>query len=351
MSRAQIIDRLPRLFLTRRLPDPGPALLSRAFDVRGNLEDRALSRVELLAGVQGAEAILCLILDRIDEAVLEAAGPSLRVVSNFGVGFDNIDVPAATARSILVTNTPGVLTGATADLTWALILAAARRVVEGDMLVRQGRWQGWEPSQLLGMDLEGKTLGVVGLGRIGRAVARRAVGFDMRVIYTRRSGRVPDDEVPPGSSWEHRPSLTDLLAEADIVSLHVPLVAETRHLIGAHELTRMRRTSILVNTARGPVVDEAALVEALRAGTPAVAALDVYEHEPQLSFGLAGLTNSVLLPHLGSATRETRGRMAALAVRNAEAALAGEPVPHPVNPEVLSGGPSRAGTPAGETTD
>jgi glyoxylate reductase len=336
-GRERAESRLPRLFLTRRLPDPGMSLLAEAFTVQGNLEDRALSRTEILAGVAGAEAILRR-LGRIDEAVLEAAGHSLRVVSNFGAGVDSIDVSAATARGILVTNTPGVLTGATADLTWALILAAARRLIEGDSLVRQGRWQGREADLFLGVDLPEKTLGVVGMGRIGQAVARRAVGFDMRVLYTSRSGPLPPEHVPPGAQWEHRSDLDELLAQADVVTLHLPLTAETRHLIGRRELALMRPRSILVNTARGPVVDEGALVEALRAGRPAAAGLDVYEDEPRLAPGLASLQNAVLLPHLGSATEETRGRMAALAVRNAAAALRGEPVPHPVNPEVLRDG-------------
>jgi glyoxylate reductase len=313
-------------------------LLEESFEVGGNREDRALSREEVLAGVPGTEVLLCLILDRVDDDVLAAAGPSLRVVSNFGVGFDNIDVAAATARGVLVTNTPGVLTGATADIAWALVLAAARRVIEGDALVRQGRWTGWEPFQLLGTDLEGKTLGVVGMGRIGQAVARRSLGFGMRVIYTRRSGPLEPERLPAGADWHYSESLDALLGQADVVSLHVPLGAETRHLIGARELALMKQGSILVNTARGPVVDEEALVTALRAGRPAAAGLDVYEHEPRLSEGLTQLPNTVLLPHLGSATHETRGRMAVLAVENVARALAGEVVPHPVNPAVLRDG-------------
>lgn len=328
----------PILYLTRLLPEPGPALLAEAFSVRGSHEDRSPSREELLAGVPGAQAILCLILDRIDAEVMEAAGPGLRVISNYGVGFDNIDVKAATEREILVTNTPDVLTETTADLAWALILGAARRLAEGDALVRAGGWEQWGPSFMLGWDVYGKTLGIVGMGRIGQAVARRSLGFGMRVLYTRRSGALAAAELPPAATWEYRPELHGLLAEADIVSLHVPSSAETRHLIGERELGLMKSTAILVNTARGPVVDEESLVRALRAGRPGAAGLDVYENEPRLAPGLADLPNTVLLPHLGSATRETRGRMAELAVVNAAAALRGEVVPHPVNPEVLQDG-------------
>ncbi len=323
----------PRVFLTRLIPEPGPSLLAAATRLLGTPEDRRLSREEVLAGVRGAEGILCVLTDRIDAQVLDAAGPQLKVVSTYAVGYDNIDVEAATRRGVLVANTPGVLTEATADLTWALILAASRRVVEGDAFVRAGRFTEWAPRLLLGHDVFGRTLGIVGMGRIGQAVARRAVGFGMPVLYTRRSGPLAPEEVPAGADWRHVERLGDLLSAADIVSLHVPLTPATRHLIGAAELATLRPDAVLVNTARGAVVDEAALVEALASGRVWAAGLDVYEAEPRLAAGLAGLPNVVLLPHLGSGTVETRGRMAELAVRNLLAGLRGGPVPHLVNPQ------------------
>lgn len=325
----------PRLLITRFIPDPGLPLLRGVFEVLGNVDDRALTRAELLAGIAGVEALLCTPADRVDAEVMDVAGPNLRVISNYAVGYDNIDIPAATARGILVTNTPGVLTETTADLAWALILGASRRVAEGDALVRRGDFHGIFPTFMLGCDVSGKTLGIVGMGRIGAAVARRAVGFGMPVLYTRRSGPVSGDVVPSGASWRHCASLDELLAGADIVSVHVPLSPDTRHLIGARELALMRPGSVLVNTSRGAVIDESALVAALRAGPLRAAGLDVYENEPRLAAGLADLPNTVLLPHVGSATVETRGRMAELAARNAILATRGDQVPYPVNPEVL----------------
>jgi glyoxylate reductase len=348
----------PRLFLTRRIPEPGFSLVHEAFAVTGGDEDEPLGRDRLLGGVPGADAILCLLSETIDGAVMDAAGQQLQVISNMAVGFDNIDVPAATARGILVTNTPGVLTDATADLTWALILGAARRVAEGDRMVREGRFERWGPFLLLGRAVAGSTLGIVGMGRIGQAVARRALGWDIKVLYTKARGPLAPEEVPEGARWEYRAELDDLLREADIVSLHVPLTPAnvnlhvpltpanvnlhvplepgTRHLVGARELALMRPGSYLVNTSRGAVVDEAALVEALQSGHLGGAGLDVYEREPLLEPGLAELPSVVLLPHLGSATVEARGRMAELAARNAIAAVRGERVSHMVNPEVLS---------------
>jgi glyoxylate reductase len=313
------------------------ALLRDVFDVVGGDEDRPLSRRDLLRGVADAEpvVILCLLTETIDGALMDSAGPSLRVISTMAVGVDNIDVAAATARGILVTNTPGVLTDATADLAWALILSTVRRVVEGDTMVREGRFELWSPFMLLGRSMAGATLGIVGMGRIGQAVARRALGWDMKVVYTRRSGPLPVPDVPAGARWEYRAELDDLLREADVVSLHVPLSPDTRHLIGSRELALMKSGSYLVNTARGPVVDEAALVETLRSNHLGGAGLDVYEREPDLAPGLADLPNVTLLPHLGSATVETRGRMAELAALNAIAAVRGEAALHPVNPEAL----------------
>jgi glyoxylate reductase len=328
----------PRLFLTRRIPQPGLDLIREAFEVTGGEQDRPLERQALLRGVAGVDALLCLLTETVDGAVMDAAGPRLRVISNMAVGVDNIDVPAATARGVLVTNTPGVLTEATADLTWALILSTVRRVTEGDRMVRGGSLEPWSPFMLLGRSLAGATLGVVGMGRIGQAVARRALGWDMRVLYTRRTGPLPQGAASAGARWEFRAALDDLLRDVDILTLHVPLSPETRHLIGARELALMKPGSYLVNTSRGPVVDEVALVEALRRGHLAGVGLDVYEREPELAPGLADCPHTTLLPHLGSATVETRGRMAELAALNAVAAARGEPVPHPVNPEVLGSG-------------
>ena len=325
----------PRLFLTRRIPDPGLALLREVFAVTGGEEDRPLERASLLRGIAGVDALLCLLTETVDGAVMDAAGPRLRVISNMAVGVDNIDVAAATDRGIMVTNTPGVLTDATADLTWALILSTVRRVAEGDRMVREGRFELWSPFMLLGRAVAGSTLGIVGMGRIGQAVARRAQGWDMRVVYTRRSGPLRVDEIPPAARWQFRAELDELLGEADIVSLHVPLLPETRHLIGAREFALMRPGSYLINAARGPVVDEAALVEALKSGHLSGAGLDVYEREPQLAPGLVDLPNVTLLPHLGSATVEARGRMGELAALNAIAAVRGGRAPHLVNPEVL----------------
>lgn len=349
----------PVVFLTRAIPEPGLTLLRSIFLVRGGADDRDISRDELLSGVARADALLCTLRERVDVEVLDAAGPSLLVVSNMAVGYDNIDVAAATERGVLVANTPGVLTEATADLAWALLLAAARRVPEGDRLVRSGAFGGWAPTMLLGREMAGRTLGIVGMGQIGRAVARRSIGFGMRVLYTRRSGPLAPEELPPGvvgvggealvdrpatarhaaapapAVWEYRPRLDDLLREADMVSVHVPLSPETRHLLGPERLALLKPGAVLVNTSRGPVIDESALVEALRSGRLGAAGLDVYEDEPAVHPGLLALENTVLLPHLGSATVETRGRMAELAALNAIAAVKAETVPHLVNPEAL----------------
>jgi glyoxylate reductase len=273
----------------------------------------------LIAAAGRSTALITLLTDRIDRRVLEA-GTNLRLVANVAVGVDNIDVEAATRLGILVTNTPGVLTESTADLTWALILAVSRRVVEADAFLRAGRYRGWDFELLRGMELRGKTLGVVGVGRIGSAVAKRAKGFGMKVLTHSRTKGV---------------SLGKLLKASDVVSIHVPLTEATRHLIGAPELRRMKRTAILVNTSRGPIVDEKALAAALKRGTIAGAGLDVYEREPRVEPGLLKLKNAVLLPHLGSATDDTRRAMLDTAVRNVKAFLAGRRPPNLVNPEAL----------------
>lgn len=324
----------PKVFLTRRLPPAVMSRLAETTDLRAHLSDRPATAAELAAGVAGCDALLCNITDRIDAAVLDAGAPTLRVVANFGVGFNNIDVAAATARKIPVTNTPGVLTDATADLAFALLLATARRLGEGERLVRARQWTGWEPMQMLGADVSGATLGLIGFGRIGRAMAKRARAFDLKLIYWNRTRLSPAEEAETGAVY--RPK-EDVLAEADFVSLHVAYTPETHHLIDAAALARMKPTAILINTARGPVVDEAALAAALKNGTIGGAGLDVFEREPQLDPGLFGLENAVLVPHLGSATIGTRTKMGQIAVDNLLAVCGGRRPPNCVNPQVLAG--------------
>jgi glyoxylate reductase len=315
------------VFVSRPLPAPGTEpLVAAGVAVEQHPFDRPPTRDELVAGLQGKQALLCLLTERIDGDLLDAA-PELRVVANLAVGYDNIDVAAATARGVVVTNTPDVLTDATAELTWALILSAARRVVEGDTLVRAGQWEGWSPTQLLGASLTGKTLGIFGMGKIGAAVARRARGFEMSVVYTNRTRNV-QTEAEVGA---RAVPFDELLAVSDVLTLHAPSTPETRHVIDAAALARLRPGTILVNTARGPLVDEAALVQALRSGRVAAAGLDVYEREPQLEPGLRELANVVLLPHLGSATAEARGAMVDLCCRNILAVLAGAVPITPLN--------------------
>jgi len=304
------------VFVTSRLPGTALARLEAAHEVTIWASGRRPSPAELRAGAREAEGLLCLLGDRVDGALLDAA-PRLRAIANYAVGTDNVDLVAAAARGIPVGNTPDVLTDSTADLAIALMLAVARRIPEGMSAVRDGDWREWSPEWLLGRDVSGATLGIVGMGRIGGAVARRAEGFGMEILHTGRPGR---DGI----------ALEDLLERADFVSLHCPLTPETRGLIGAPQLERMRPDAYLVNTARGPIVDQAALAEALRAGSIAGAALDVTDPEP-LPPGdpLLGAPNLVVLPHLGSATRRTRAAMADRAVDNLLAALSGEPMPHP----------------------
>ena len=307
--------------VTNRVPEPALALLREAGEVRLDERAQAIPRADLLALASGAEAVLTLLHDRVDEELLEAAGPQLRCVANVAVGYDNVDVAAATRRGVVVTNTPGVLDDATADLTMALILAATRRLAEGDRLVRSGEPWNWGMGFMLGSSLQGKRLGIVGLGGIGKWVAQRARAFGMEIAYHQRNPAPPEVEVALGAE---RLPLEQLLASADVVSLHCPLTPETRHLIGAAELAAMKPTAVLVNAARGPIVDEAALAEALAEGRIAAAGLDVFENEPEVEPRLLGLDNVVLTPHLGSATVETRTAMAELAARNAISVLRGQ---------------------------
>lgn len=320
----------PKVFLTRRLPQAVMERLAAETDLAANLENRPLAKAGIIAGARGRDALLPNVADAIDDAVLGGC-PGLKVVANFGVGFNNVDVAAATARRIAVTNTPGVLTHATADTAFGLILAAARRFSEGERLVRTRGWTGWEPLQLLGHDVSGATLGLIGFGRIGQAVARRAHAFDMRVIYHDLRRLDPADEAKYGVEFRERDAL---LAGADIISLHVAYTPATHHLIDDAAFARMKPTAVLVNTARGSVIDEQALVRALQQGRIAAAGLDVYEAEPRLDPALYDLPNCVLLPHLGSATIGTRTAMGMLAVDNLLAACAGRRPPNCVNPEI-----------------
>lgn len=322
----------PKIFLTRQLPPETMEILRLESDLTFNPDDRVLSKDELIAGVKGVDGLLCLLTDSIDDDVL-AANPDLKVVANYAVGFNNIDVAAATTRKIPVTNTPGVLTDSTADLTFALILATARRIVEGDRLMRTKSWTGWAPLQLLGGDVTGRTLGLIGMGRIGQAVARRAIGFDMKVMYWNRTRLSAVDEAKHGLTYAE---IDDVVRQSDFVSLHVAMTDETHHLIGRDRLARMKSTATIINTARGPIIDEAALVEALSNGTIGSAGLDVYEHEPRLDPGLSDLDNVVILPHLGSATIETRTRMGMMAANNCLMACRGEVPPNLVNPKALN---------------
>ncbi|HKG03469.1 MAG TPA: D-glycerate dehydrogenase [Conexibacter sp.] len=319
----------PRIVVTRRVPQQALDLLGASADVWVSPHDRPLTVPELHEAIAGVDAVVALLHDRVDDAFLDAAGPQLRCVSTVAVGYDNIDVEACTRRGVQVTNTPGVLTEATADIAMGLILASTRRFGEGERLLRSRQPWAWSMFFMLGTSLQGKTLGIVGLGEIGRATARRARAFGMEIAYFSRRHVSPEVEEELGGAG-HVP-LQELLATADVVSLHCPLTDETRHLIDADALKLMRPEAYLVNTARGPVVDEAALVEALRDGTIRGAGLDVFEQEPQVHPGLLELDNVVLIPHLGSATIETRTAMAELAARNALAVSAGEAPITPVN--------------------
>jgi len=317
----------PTIYVTRVLPEPVMAALRTGYRLISEpTEGHIPTDEDRRAGFAQAEAVICTLADRIDATLLSNA-PHLKIVANYAVGYNNIDLAAAAAHGIIVTNTPDVLTDATADLTWALLLAVARRVVEGDRWLRAGTWPGWAPTQMLGLDVSGKTLGIVGMGRIGQAVARRAQGFRMPVLYASHRP-VP---APPNIIWGQQ-SLDDVLRQSDVLSLHVPLTEATRHLIGSRELAMMKPASILINTSRGPVIDEVALASALQTGKIAGAGLDVYEHEPAVHPELVKFPNVVLLPHLGSATQGTRIQMGRVCLDNVEAVLGGKPAPNQVRP-------------------
>jgi lactate dehydrogenase-like 2-hydroxyacid dehydrogenase len=314
--------------VARRIPDEGLDPIAAACDLDLWDGDLPPPRDELLRRIAGCEGVLTLLTDRVDDEFLDAAGPDLKVVANYAVGFDNIDVAACARRGVAVGNTPGVLTETTADLAFALLMAAARRLPEGSRYVRDGQWKTWGPLLLLGPDVHGATIGIVGFGRIGQAVAKRAQGFGMRILY-HDVNELPDDVTRPlGANFR---TLEGLLAESDFVSLHVNLSPVTRQLINATTLGWMKPTAVLVNTSRGPVVDQAALADALRDGTIWAAALDVTDPEPiPMDDPLVGLDNCLIVPHIASASRATRGKMAAMAAANLLAGVRGEPLPTPV---------------------
>jgi glyoxylate reductase len=321
-----VTDTRPTLYLSRLLPDPVMAIVRERFQMVQDPHDALPAPSTLREGLCQADAAIVTLGDRIDAETIHAA-TRLKILANYAVGYNNIDLAAARQRGLIVTNTPDVLTDATADLTWALLLATARRLVEGDALVRSGRWTGWSPTQLLGAEVSGKTLGIIGMGRIGQAVAQRAAGFRMPVRYHTRH---PLATSSLSREWAHR-SLRDLLGEADVVTIHVPLTPATQHLIGARELAWMRPTAYLINTARGPIIDEWALADALKLGIIAGAGLDVYEREPAIHSALTQLKQVVLLPHLGSATLHARVQMGLVCLQNIQAVLDGRPAPNHVH--------------------
>jgi glyoxylate reductase len=314
-----------KVLVTREIPEAGLEIL-KSFDVRV-LSERPPERGELLEAVRGASGILSTVTEKMDAEVMDAAGEDLKVIANMAVGYDNIDMEAAKERGVVVTNTPEVLTETTADITFLLLLAAARRLGEAERLLRAGEWEAWGPKQLRGPDVWGKKLGLVGLGRIGQAVARRASGFDMEILYYDQYRNESSEEELGARYLE----LDDLLHESDFVSIHTPLTPETRHLIGEREFGLMQPTAVLVNASRGPVVDEAALADALENNLIFAAGLDVYEEEPRVHPKLLNLENAVLAPHIGSASIETRDKMAMLAAENLAAILRGEDPKTPVN--------------------
>ena len=319
----------PRILVTREVFDDTLAFLDHSCEVESNQGDAAFSPGELARRLADKEGMVCCLTDVIDANLLQAA-PKLRAVANIAVGYNNIDVAACSAHGVMVTNTPGVLDDSTADFAWALLLGAARRVAELDATVRAGQWKGWQLKQWMGVDIHGATLGIIGMGRIGQAIARRATGFDMPVLYCNRTRLAPEIEKRLNADWVDK---EELLKRADFVVLQLPYSKQTHHLIGAAELAQMKPTAILINTARGGVVDDAALVEALGAGRLRAAGLDVFTGEPHLHPGFLALKNAVLAPHVASSTETTRARMAMTAARNLVAALAGDSPPNLLNPE------------------
>ena len=320
----------PRVLITHKLADEAVEVARQACDVRFTPLDQPLDAATLRQAIVGMDGVISVVTDTIDTAFLEA-GADLKVVANVAAGYDNVDVPAATRRGVVVTNTPGVVTESTADLTWGLLFSIARRIPEADRYIRAGKWKAWRLMALLGNDVHGRTLGIVGMGNIGQAVARRASGFGMTILYHNRH-RLPETlEFELGVTWVE---LQTLLQTADFVSVHTPLSTETRHLIGEKELRMMQPTAYLINTSRGPVVDETAVIRALQEQWIAGAGLDVFEQEPDVPQALKDLDNVVLLPHIGSASIASRTRMAVMAAQSVVAVLQGERPQHVVNPAV-----------------
>jgi glyoxylate reductase len=322
---------MARVFITRALPPPGARMLKDRFEIEVNPNDRVLSKEEIITGVKDKDALICLLTDTIDKDIIDA-GKDLKIISNYAVGYNNIDVDYATAKRIIVTNTPGVLSETTADLVFALLMAAARRIPEGDQFMRERKFRGWAPELMLGTDVHGKTLGIIGMGRIGSLVAKRALGFDMNILYYSAT-RKPKIEQELGIRYTE---LDELLRVSDFITLHVPLTPATKGLIGEKELALMKPTAYLINTARGEVVDEGALITALKNKRLRGAGLDVYIGEPNnVNPKLYDLDNAVLAPHIGSASFETRSKMAEMAAQAVIDALGGNTPRHVVNPEVL----------------
>jgi len=325
----------PKIFITRKIPDQAFQLLKKSFDVTGNPENRSLASKEIAAHIKDVQGLYCFLSDRIDREII-GSGPALKAIANYAVGYNNIDSEAAAARGIIVTNTPDVLTETTADLAWALMLSVARHVAAGDRFVRKERFVFWDPFGFLGLDIYGVTLGIIGFGRLGQAVAARALGFGMKILYT-------DPQSPP-PLFTHQEAigkgmvegnilaapLDELVRTADIITIHAPLTPETRHLMNRERLYRMKKHGILINTSRGPLIEEEALIDLLKEEKIFGAGLDVYEREPEVPQGLASLDNVTLLPHAGSATRKTRLAMAMLAAKNLIAALTGRTPPNRV---------------------
>ena len=318
-------NRKPIVVVTRKLPDVIETRMMELFDTRLNLDDKAMSKSELIEAVKVADVLVPTVTDRIDGAVLSHAGPELRLIANFGTGVDHIDLAAARQRGITATNTPGVLTEDTADMTMALLLAAPRRLAEGERLVRSGGWVGWSPTFMIGHRVSGKRLGIVGMGRIGQAVARRARGFAMSIHYHNRNRAHAETEAELEATWWE--SLDQMLGHMDFVSINCPHTKETHHLLNAARLDLMQSHAVIVNTARGEIIDEAALAERLAAGAIAAAGLDVYEREPKVDKRLLGLDNVTLAPHLGSATREGRIAMGEKVMINVKAFVDGHTPP------------------------
>jgi lactate dehydrogenase-like 2-hydroxyacid dehydrogenase len=319
------------VYVARMIPQETIDELRKHFEVLVNPEDRALTKAELKEKAKGCDAIVSLITDTIDGELLDALGPQCKIVANYAVGINNFDVAAATKRGVVLTNTPGVLDDATATHTFALLLATARRIVEADRYVRAGKWKGWSPMFFIGMDVDRKTLGIAGLGRIGTNVARKARGFDMKILYS-GPHRNPQAEKEVGAMYVDKETL---LRESDFLTLHVPLTPETRHYIGEKELKLMKKTAVLINASRGPVVDEKALLKALQEKQIWAAGLDVFENEPEIVPGLLELDNVVVVPHIASATTETRINMGRIALNNIVKVLNDQPPDTCVNPEVL----------------